>query len=78
MTGDKQYTFRLPQTLVDRVDRCLEQMRRSGLSVNRTDIVRMLITRGLNSIRRCDPGELLSAPPATDRDSPPPPVDFNG
>jgi|HubBroStandDraft_5_1064220.scaffolds.fasta_scaffold323500_2 hypothetical protein len=60
--ADKQFTFRLPNDLVERIDHCLEQMRRSGLSVNRTDIVRMLITRALSSIRECNIDELLSAP----------------
>jgi hypothetical protein len=56
----RQFTFRLPETLVKRVDDCLERIRSSGLSVNRTDIVRMLITRALDTIH-CDPEELFDA-----------------
>jgi hypothetical protein len=62
MLGDKakQYTFRLPKKVVVRIDECLEQLRRSGLSVNRTDVVRMLIVRGLDTTH-CDPGRLLGS-----------------
>jgi|HubBroStandDraft_1064217.scaffolds.fasta_scaffold586022_2 hypothetical protein len=57
-TDAKQYTFRLPQKLVRRIEECLKRLQRSGLSVNRTDIVRMLIARGLETTQ-CDPGSLL-------------------
>jgi hypothetical protein len=62
MLGDhpRQYTFRLPERLVARIDECLEQLRRSGLSVNRSDTVRMLIARGLETTH-CNADELLGS-----------------
>jgi hypothetical protein len=56
---DKQFTFRLPPKLVARIDRCREQMHRSGLNINRTDVVRMLITRALDALPNCHLEELL-------------------
>jgi Arc/MetJ-type ribon-helix-helix transcriptional regulator len=55
----KQYTFRLPDKLVKRIDECLERIRGSGLTVSRTDVVRMLITHALDTVR-CDVKELLA------------------
>ena len=57
--GSKQYTFRLPDKLVARIDECLERIRGSGLTVSRTDVVRMLIKHALDTIH-CDVKELLS------------------
>ncbi len=62
----KQYTFRLPEALVARVDECLTRIQRSGLTVTRTDVVRMLIKHALDTVH-CDANELLSG---GDRESP--------
>jgi hypothetical protein len=56
----KQYTFRLPKNLVARVEQCAERLRLSGLTVSRTDVVRLLITRGLD-MTQCDPDALLAS-----------------
>ncbi len=57
--SSKQYTFRLPDKLVARIDECLERIRATGLTVSRTDVVRMLIKHALDTIR-CDVEGLLS------------------
>ncbi len=52
-------TFRLPDQLVQRVDECRGKIRTSGLMVNRTDVVRMLIKHPLDTVH-CDATELFS------------------
>jgi hypothetical protein len=44
-----QVAFRLPDELLERVDRHAERMREAqpGVNVSRTDVVRMLLTRAL-------------------------------
>jgi hypothetical protein len=47
---DKQVGFRLPEALVERLDRYAEaRARELGLEVTRTDAARMLLTAALDS-----------------------------
>jgi hypothetical protein len=54
----KQFSFRLPAQLVDRLERCMENLRATGLDVNRADVVRLLLTQALNATR-CNPKRLF-------------------
>jgi hypothetical protein len=45
----KQFSFRLPGGLVDRVERCTEDMQRTGLEVTRADVVRLLLKHALDT-----------------------------
>jgi hypothetical protein len=45
----KQFSFRLPPQLVQRVEECTEGLRAAGLDVNRAAVVRLLLTRALDS-----------------------------
>jgi hypothetical protein len=45
----KQLTFRLPESLIERVESCVASIQKqSGLTVTRADVVRMLLTRALD------------------------------
>ena len=57
----KQFSFRLPKTLVDRVERCVRNVRASGLDLTRADVVRLLLNHALESTQ-CRL-ELLIVPP---------------
>lgn len=45
----KQFSFRLPIALVDRVEHCAEQLRDAGLEVTRADVVRLLLKHALDA-----------------------------
>jgi hypothetical protein len=45
----KQFSFRLPEDLVDRVENCTEELRSSGLELTRADVVRMLLKHALDT-----------------------------
>lgn len=45
----KQLTFRLPVTLIDRLEECVDRIQRAGLAVSRADVVRMLLLRALDA-----------------------------
>ena len=45
----RQFSFRLPVTLVDRVEACLDRIRVTGLDVTRADVVRLLLTYALDT-----------------------------
>lgn len=49
MEPSKQFSFRLPEGLVDRVEDCADQMRASGLDVTRADVVRLLLNHALDA-----------------------------
>lgn len=57
----RQFSFRLPESLVDRVERCAEELRASGLDVTRTDVVRLLLKHALDATH-CDVARLLRRP----------------
>jgi len=45
----KQFSFRLPKSLVQRVERCTETIRADGLDVTRADVVRLLLNHALEA-----------------------------
>jgi len=45
----RQFSFRLPPSLVDRVEHCTEEMQSSGLEVTRADVVRLLLKHALDA-----------------------------
>lgn len=45
----KQFSFRLPDVLVERVEACTEAIRSRGLDVTRADVVRLLLTHALDT-----------------------------
>ncbi|HEY4012851.1 MAG TPA: hypothetical protein VGM06_05915 [Polyangiaceae bacterium] len=45
----KQFSFRLPEGLVARVERCMADLQASGLDVTRADVVRLLLKHGLDA-----------------------------
>jgi Arc/MetJ-type ribon-helix-helix transcriptional regulator len=47
--GTKQLSFRLPKSLVDRVDRCVRECESSGLDLTRADVVRLLLNYALTN-----------------------------
>ena len=49
MEASKQFSFRLPEALVARVERCAAEMRQSGLDVTRADVVRLLLNHALDA-----------------------------
>lgn len=57
----KQFSFRLPENLVDRVESCVVEMRESGLDVSRTDVVRLLLKHALDATH-CKLDLLLHSP----------------
>jgi hypothetical protein len=47
--ASKQFSFRLPEGLVHRVERCTNDIRASGLDVTRADVVRLLLKHALDT-----------------------------
>jgi hypothetical protein len=45
----RQFSFRLPEGLVERVENCTEQMRAAGLELTRADVVRLLLKHALDA-----------------------------
>jgi hypothetical protein len=58
----RQFSFRLPQSLVERVEACAENLRDAGLEVNRAAVVRLLLTHALDATG-CNLERLLEKPP---------------
>ena len=58
MEASKQFSFRLPEPLVQRVEECAEEMRANGLEVTRADVVRLLLNHALNATK-CRLDQLL-------------------
>ena len=54
----RQLAFRLPLQLIGRIEECERSLTGSGLSVSRTDVVRLLLTYALNKTG-CDVRELI-------------------
>lgn len=48
----KQFSFRLAEALVERVEGCAEEIRATGLEVTRADVVRLLLKHALDSTHR--------------------------
>jgi hypothetical protein len=45
----RQFSFRLPEPLVERLERCTKALRTAGLDVTRADVVRMLLRHALEA-----------------------------
>ncbi len=45
----KQFSFRLPEGLVERLEGCAESIRAHGLEVTRADVVRLLLKHALDA-----------------------------
>ena len=54
----KQLAFRLPESLIERIEECLSRTRGTGLNLTRADIVRLLLTHALDDTG-CDPRRLI-------------------
>lgn len=65
----RQLTFRLPETLIERVEDCLTRMQqKSGINLTRADVVRMLLTHALDETA-CDVKRLFApSSPSSSRD----------
>jgi Arc/MetJ-type ribon-helix-helix transcriptional regulator len=57
----KQFSFRLSDALVERIESCMAQIRKAGLYVNRADVVRILLQHALDETH-CDVHLLFSPP----------------
>ena len=62
----RQFSFRLPEPLVARVESCTAKIRNTGLDVTRADVVRLLLKHALDATN-CDINMLLSTKPARKR-----------
>jgi len=62
----RQFSFRLPGSLVERVEECMEEIRKAGLDVTRADVVRLLIKHGLDATH-CKLDLLFGRSPAGSR-----------
>jgi len=58
----RQFSFRLPEPLVARVEQCMEQMQAAGLDVTRADVVRLLLKHALDATN-CKLDRLLGSKP---------------
>lgn len=58
----RQFSFRLPDTLVERIEQCQHTLRASGLDVNRADVVRLLLKHALDATH-CNMDQLFGARP---------------
>lgn len=47
----RQFSFRLPEPLVERIEQCRLHLRSSGLDVTRADVVRLLLNHALDTTR---------------------------
>lgn len=47
--ASRQFSFRLPDELVQRIERCMKELQSAGLEVTRADVVRMLIKHALDA-----------------------------
>ncbi len=64
----KQFSFRLSETLVERLENCMDKIRESGLYVNRADVVRILLQHALDETH-CDVRRLFKAPASARKSS---------
>jgi hypothetical protein len=45
----RQFSFRLPEGLVERVEQCATELQSAGLEVTRADVVRLLLNHALDA-----------------------------
>jgi hypothetical protein len=58
MEASRQFSFRLPPNLVERVEECADSIRSTGLDVTRADVVRLLLNHALETTK-CNLKRLL-------------------
>jgi hypothetical protein len=63
--ASKQFSFRLPEALIEQVEECADHIRAQGLEVTRADVVRLLLKHALKATR-CKL-ELLLGPTGEER-----------
>lgn len=51
MEAARQFSFRLPEELVERVETCVQAIRANGLEVTRADVVRLLLNHALDATK---------------------------
>jgi predicted transcriptional regulator len=51
MEASRQFSFRLPDDLVQRVEACAQTIRANGLEVTRADVVRLLLNHALDATK---------------------------
>jgi hypothetical protein len=56
--ASRQFSFRLPVSLVERIEACTENIREKGLDVSRADVVRLLLSHSLETTK-CELNLLL-------------------
>lgn len=56
----RQLAFRLPESLIERIEACEQKINEGGIAVSRTDVVRLLLTYALNK-SGAEVKELLSS-----------------
>ena len=61
--ASKQFSFRLPEALVEQIEQCTEEIRAQGLEVSRADVVRLLLNHSLQTTK-CKLNLLLRPVPA--------------
>jgi Arc/MetJ-type ribon-helix-helix transcriptional regulator len=59
----RQFSFRLPDSLVERIEQCQQSLRATGLDVNRADVVRLLLKHALDATH-CNIDQLFGNRPA--------------
>jgi hypothetical protein len=47
--ASRQFSFRLPEALVEQIERCTANIRAKGLEVSRADVVRLLLNHALET-----------------------------
>jgi Arc/MetJ-type ribon-helix-helix transcriptional regulator len=47
----KQFSFRLPESMVEQIEECAANIREQGLDVNRADVVRLLLSHSLETTK---------------------------
>ena len=45
----KQFSFRLPEGLIERLEQCTTELKMAGLEVTRADVVRLLLKHALDA-----------------------------
>lgn len=58
----RQFSFRLPDTLIERIEHCQHELRATGLDVNRADVVRLLLKHALDATH-CNIDQLFGVRP---------------
>jgi hypothetical protein len=62
----KQFSFRLPEGIVERVEHCTAELQMAGLDVTRADVVRLLLKHALDATQ-CKIDLLLGGRPTRKR-----------